>query len=93
LHAERLQWEPLGDNDDEWHYTFGIEENSDWLGHNGMIPGYMTYVVYHPELETSIVLVQNTDKNVDGEPGINPLLRDVSALLFPDNPVNVPVVG
>ena len=51
---------------------FGIEENSAWLGHNGMIPGYMTYVVYDPALDASIVLVQNSDKNTGKEPGINP---------------------
>jgi hypothetical protein len=30
------------DNDDNWHYTFGLEENSGWIGHNGQIPGYFT---------------------------------------------------
>ena len=39
LQAQRLRWDPIGDNNDEWHYTFGIEENSGWLGHNGQIPG------------------------------------------------------
>lgn len=57
LKTERLQWQRLGDNDDNWHYAFGIEENSGWLGHNGMIPGDMTYTVYNPTLDSSIVLI------------------------------------
>jgi len=93
LKNERLKWQPLGDNDDNWHYCFGIEENTGWLGHNGMIPGYMTYELYNPTIDSSIVLVQNTDKNSGNEPGINRLMRDVSNLLFPGHAVNVPNVG
>jgi D-alanyl-D-alanine carboxypeptidase len=93
LQAERLGWEPLGDNDDEWHYTFGIEENSGWLGHNGQIPGYFTYVVYHPELDATIVFAMNTDRNVDGEPAANVVMNDLSPILFPEHPVRVPKVG
>ncbi len=26
LQAERLKWNRLGDNNDNWHYTFGLEE-------------------------------------------------------------------
>jgi hypothetical protein len=29
----------------------------------------------------------NSDKKVNGEQGINVLLRDISKILFPDNPV------
>jgi hypothetical protein len=27
---------------------FGLEENSGWLGHNGMIPGYFTFEGLQP---------------------------------------------
>jgi D-alanyl-D-alanine carboxypeptidase len=92
LQAERLNWDRLGDNDDNWHYTFGLEENSGWIGHNGMIPGYFTFEVYNPEVDATIVIAMNSDKKVNGEQGINVLLRDISKILFPDNPVNVPVI-
>ena len=45
----------LGDNDDTWHYTFGPEENSGWIGHNGQIPGYFTFEVYNPKLDATSV--------------------------------------
>jgi D-alanyl-D-alanine carboxypeptidase len=92
LQAERLKWDRLGDNDDNWHYTFGLEENSGWIGHNGQIPGYFTFEVYNPELDATIVIAMNSDKKVNGEQGINVLLRDISKILFPNNPVNVPVI-
>jgi hypothetical protein len=41
------------DNDDNWHYTFGLEENSGWIGHNSQLPGYFTFEVYNPELQRS----------------------------------------
>jgi hypothetical protein len=34
----------------------------------------------------------NSDKKVNGEQEVNVLLRDISKILFPDNPVNVPVI-
>ena len=34
----------------------------------------------------------NNDKKVNGEQGVNILLRDISKILFPNNPVNVPVI-
>jgi D-alanyl-D-alanine carboxypeptidase len=92
LQAERLKWDRLGDNDDNWHYTFGLEENSGWIGHNGQIPGYFTFEVYNPKLDATIVIAMNSDKNVNGEPGVNVLLRGISKILFPNNPVNVPVI-
>jgi D-alanyl-D-alanine carboxypeptidase len=92
LQAERLKWDRLGDNDDNWHYTFGLEENSGWIGHNGQIPGHFTFEIYNPKLDATIVIAMNSDKNVNGEPGVNVLLRGISKILFPNNPVNVPVI-
>jgi hypothetical protein len=34
----------------------------------------------------------NGDKKVNGEQGINVLLRDISKILFPNNRVDVPVI-
>ena len=80
------QWQRPGD------YIQELEENSGWIGHNGQIPGYFTFEVYNPELNATIVIAMNSDKNVNGEQGINVLLRDISKILFPDNSVNVPVI-
>ena len=70
----------------------GLEEISGWIGHNGQIPGYFTFEVYNPKLDATIVIAMNSDKKVNGEQGINVLLRDISKILFPHNPVNVPVI-
>src|SRR6266511_4534495 len=44
--------------------------------HNGQIPGYFTFEVYSPKLDATIVIAMNSDKKVNGEQGINVLLRD-----------------
>jgi D-alanyl-D-alanine carboxypeptidase len=48
--------------------------------------------VYNPGLDATIVIAMNSDKKVNGEQGINVLLRDISKILFLNNPVNVPVI-
>jgi D-alanyl-D-alanine carboxypeptidase len=44
------------------------------------------------KLAATIVIAMNSDKKVHGEQRINVLLRDISKILFPNNPVNVPVI-
>ncbi|MGV0642303.1 serine hydrolase domain-containing protein [Mycolicibacterium sp. XJ2546] len=92
LHAERLAWQRVGANNDSWHYVFGMADFGGWLGHTGEIFGFQTAAVYHPGLDTTIVLALNTDKQLDGEPTAHALLRELGRLLFPANPVDVPVV-
>ena len=55
-------------------------------------PRLFTFQVYNPKLDATIVITMNSDKKVNGEQGINVLLRDISKILLPNNPVNVPVI-
>jgi len=48
--------------------------------------------VYNAKLDATIVIAMNSKKKVKGEQGINVLLCDISKILFPNNPVNVPVI-
>ena len=32
-----------------------------WIGHNGEIPGYNTYLFYHPDLDAVVVVEVNSD--------------------------------
>ncbi|ORA69116.1 hypothetical protein BST23_00125 [Mycolicibacterium elephantis] len=96
LHAERLAWRRVGANrsssPDTWHYVFGMADFGGWLGHTGEIFGFQTAAVYHPGRDATIVLALNTDKQLDGEPAAHALLRELGRLLFPADPVDVPVV-
>ncbi len=42
-------------------YGLGLGEDRGWVGHNGEIPGYNTYLFYHPELDAVVVVEVNSD--------------------------------
>lgn len=48
-------------------YGLGFGSFDGWLGHNGSLPGYTTYVVHHPETSTTIVVLANSDIHIDGK--------------------------
>ena len=91
LQAERLKWKAIGDNNDEFHYMFGVEYYAtNWYGHNGQIPGYTSFALYNTDVDATIALIINTDKPVGKEAPCNALMRDISKVFFPDHPVTVP---
>ena len=48
-------------NTAEKSYGFGFGQINGWIGHTGELPGYNTTVYYNPELQTSIVVMVNSD--------------------------------
>jgi D-alanyl-D-alanine carboxypeptidase len=60
-------------------YGLGMFELNGWIGHNGSIPGYFTFMLYHPELNASYVLLLNT--NIPNADGTSPLGALTTALL------------
>jgi D-alanyl-D-alanine carboxypeptidase len=42
-------------------YGFGLGLDRGWIGHNGEIPGYNTYLFYHPDLEAVVAVEVNSD--------------------------------
>jgi D-alanyl-D-alanine carboxypeptidase len=42
-------------------YSIGMGKDHGWVGHNGEIPGYNTYLFYHPDLEAVVVVLVNSD--------------------------------
>jgi D-alanyl-D-alanine carboxypeptidase len=43
-----------------------------WWGHDGQIPGYTTAVMHNYDLDTTIVVVVNSDIQLLGEKGPEP---------------------
>jgi D-alanyl-D-alanine carboxypeptidase len=35
-------------------YGLGLANDHGWIGHNGEIPGYNTYLLYHPDLDATV---------------------------------------
>jgi len=42
-------------------YGIGLGKDHGWIGHNGEIPGYNTYLFYHPELDAVVAVEVNSD--------------------------------
>ena len=42
-------------------YGIGLGKDHGWVGHNGELPGYNTYLFYHPELDAVVVVEVNSD--------------------------------
>jgi D-alanyl-D-alanine carboxypeptidase len=40
-------------------YGIGLGKDHGWVGHNGEIPGYNTYLFYHPDLDAVVVEVNS----------------------------------
>ena len=48
-------------NTAERSYGMGFGQINGWIGHTGELPGYNTAVYYNPKLQTSIVVMVNSD--------------------------------
>ena len=55
--AERLVMNPAGDGYDA--YGFGIARIGDWIGHDGVYPGYQSVALYDPSMDQTIVILAN----------------------------------
>ena len=79
---ERLQWIGLpGDSRLPVSYGLGIMNVAGFIGHNGAIYGYSTWVLYDPESEGSLVVLTNR-----GELQVEfaaPIAVDIIELLYP----------
>ena len=42
-------------------YGIGLGKDHGWVGHNGEIPGFNTYLFYHPQLEAVVAVEVNSD--------------------------------
>ena len=42
-------------------YGIGLGKDHGWVGHNGEIPGFNTYLFYHPELDATMAVEVNSD--------------------------------
>jgi D-alanyl-D-alanine carboxypeptidase len=57
-------------------YGIGFGKDHGWVGHNGEIPGYNTYLFYHPELDAVVAVEVNSDIPSGDCPKDTPTLMD-----------------
>jgi D-alanyl-D-alanine carboxypeptidase len=69
LQRERLRWVPTGHVGFE--YGLGIFKIAGFVGHNGLLPGYDSTILYSPSSRTTVVVLGNGDPQLD-EPAPQP---------------------
>jgi len=56
--AERLVMNPAGEGYDA--YGFGIARIGDWIGHDGVFPGFQSLALYDPAQDQTLVILSNS---------------------------------
>src|ERR687889_787578 len=57
-------------------YSIGLGKDHGWVGHNGEIPGYNTYLFYHPDLDAVVVVFVNSDISSGKCPKDVPIMKE-----------------
>jgi D-alanyl-D-alanine carboxypeptidase len=57
-------------------YGIGLGKDHGWVGHNGEIPGYNTYLFYHPDLDAVVVVLVNSDISSGKCPKGVPIMKE-----------------
>lgn len=83
---DRLNWVNSNNSDSmNFQYGLGIFKLNNWIGHNGELPGYNSFVAYHPELGATFVCLVNSDSALksdmlDSQPA-NVLFLELSKII------------
>ncbi|MFF2045886.1 serine hydrolase domain-containing protein [Kitasatospora sp. NPDC058170] len=83
LQRERLTFVPTSDQPGKPTYGLGIADFAGFLGHDGQIPGYNSFVGYDPERCATVVVLVNLNQSPDGTAPSDELTKLVLAKLFP----------
>ncbi len=59
-------------------YGIGLGKDHGWVGHNGEIPGFNTYLFYHPELNAVVAVEVNSDISSGNCPNGVPIMKEWS---------------
>jgi D-alanyl-D-alanine carboxypeptidase len=57
-------------------YGIGLGKDHGWVGHNGEIPGFNTYLFYHPDLDAVVVVEVNSDISSGKCPKGVPIMKE-----------------
>jgi D-alanyl-D-alanine carboxypeptidase len=60
----------------DYGYGLGLMYEHGWIGHGGELPGYNTYLYYHPELDAVVAVEVNSDISSGDCPEDRPTMTD-----------------
>jgi D-alanyl-D-alanine carboxypeptidase len=80
MRKERFHWIPTNTKDME--FGLGIMKLQDFIGHNGKILGYASFILYSPKKDTTIVLFINKCNEVEKEDPMSDIIRGIMGIIF-----------
>lgn len=81
--AARKQFLPAPSEGDGAQYGLALEYQNGWIGHNGNIAGYLTYIYYLPEEQTTLVMLVTSNVEVLG---VWNMFSDIVDVVSPNHP-------
>jgi D-alanyl-D-alanine carboxypeptidase len=90
MQAQRLQTYSAPGMPVQDGYGLGIFSLGGWIGHNGSLPGYQSVAVYLPEKQITMVILINTDTEVQGNEPSTVLATAITKVLTPDHIYSLP---
>jgi D-alanyl-D-alanine carboxypeptidase len=82
MQTERLVMNPAGDGYDT--YGFGLARIGEWIGHDGVFPGYQTAAFYDPALDQTIVILANSMSVTSDYHFPDAVVGQITPLLVPE---------
>ncbi|MFG3281277.1 serine hydrolase domain-containing protein [Streptomyces sp. NPDC048111] len=83
MQRERLHFVPTSDEPGRPTYGLGIADVQGFIGHDGQIPGYNSFVGYDPERRATVVVLVNLNQSPDGTAPADEITKFLLAKLFP----------
>lgn len=83
LQRERLHFIPTSPQPGKPTYGLGVADVDGFIGHDGQIPGYNSFVGYDPERRATVVVLVNLNQSPDGTAPADQLTKFLIAKLFP----------
>ncbi|GAA4832806.1 serine hydrolase domain-containing protein [Kitasatospora terrestris] len=83
LQKERLTFVPTSDAPDAPGYGLAVAEFFGFIGHDGQIPGYTSFMGYDPKRCATVVVLANLNQSPDGTAPANELAKLIIGELFP----------
>ncbi|MET7299192.1 serine hydrolase domain-containing protein [Embleya sp. NPDC005575] len=83
IQRERLTFVPTSDAPGAPGYGLAIADFAGFLGHDGQLPGYNSFVGYNPQSCATIVVLANLNQSPDGNAPADELTKLILAKVFP----------
>ena len=82
LQQERLEFVPTGPEPGAPGYGLHVADLLGFIGHDGQIQGYTSFLGYDPKRRATIAVLANLNESPDGTAPANELAKLIAAKLF-----------